>query len=65
LIKILCYAKNYDHWKKPPWFDDRVDPANKAMNAMGQDNLTLQGMYNVLSTKPGIPLLHTTLLDLF
>jgi len=43
---------NYDHWKQPPWFDDRIDPADKAMNAMGQPNLTLEGMLQVLSTKP-------------
>jgi len=43
---------NYDHWKQPPWFDNRVVPANRAMLAMGQQNLTLEGMYQVLSTKP-------------
>jgi len=43
---------NYDHWEQPPWFDDRVTPANNAMNAIGQKGLTLGGMFNVLSTKP-------------
>jgi len=43
---------NYDHWNPPPWFDNRRDPANNAMNAMGRNNLTLDGMYQVLSTKP-------------
>lgn len=43
---------NYDHWKPAPWFDDRVVPANEGMNKMGRNNLSLQGMFNVLSTKP-------------
>jgi len=43
---------NYDHWEQPPWFDNRIDPANNAMNALGRDNLSLVGMYQVLSTKP-------------
>jgi len=43
---------NYDHWEQPPWFDDRVKPAEDAMNAMGQAGLTLEGMYEVLSVKP-------------
>jgi len=43
---------NYDHWEQPPWFDDRVDPANKGMDAMGQYGVTLDGIFNVLSTKP-------------
>eukprot|EP01126_Amoeba_proteus_P048753 TRINITY_DN5658_c0_g1_i4.p1 TRINITY_DN5658_c0_g1~~TRINITY_DN5658_c0_g1_i4.p1 ORF type:complete len:465 (-),score=73.54 TRINITY_DN5658_c0_g1_i4:64-1458(-) len=43
---------NYDHWTQPPWIDDRVDPANKAMDAIGQNNITLQNMFEVLSVKP-------------
>jgi len=43
---------NYDHWENPPWFDDRVVPANNAMNAMGQTHLTLDGMFKVLTVKP-------------
>jgi len=43
---------NYDHWEQPPWFDNRVTPANDAMEKMGQNNLTLQGMFDVLSVKP-------------
>jgi len=43
---------NYDHWEQPPWFDDRVKPANTAMNTMGRTDLTLEGMFNVLSVKP-------------
>lgn len=43
---------NYDHWEQPPWFDDRVVPANTAMNAIGQEHLTLDAMFQVLSVKP-------------
>jgi len=43
---------NYDHWEQPPWFDDRVTPANNGMNAMGRQNLSLAGMMKVLTIKP-------------
>jgi len=43
---------NYDHWEEPPFYDDRVDPANNAMTSMGRSALTLDGMFNVLSVKP-------------
>jgi hypothetical protein len=43
---------NFDHWDIPPWFDDRVVPAIDGMNAIGQQNLTLQAMFDVLSIKP-------------
>jgi len=43
---------NYDHWTQPPWFDDRVDPANDAMNAIGQQAISLDGLFTVLTTKP-------------
>eukprot|EP01092_Planopodium_desertum_P010520 TRINITY_DN468_c0_g2_i2.p1 TRINITY_DN468_c0_g2~~TRINITY_DN468_c0_g2_i2.p1 ORF type:complete len:508 (-),score=112.70 TRINITY_DN468_c0_g2_i2:116-1570(-) len=50
---------NYDHWEPAPWFDDRRDPANTYMNAMGQADLTLAGMYEVMSTKPVLNLQTT------
>jgi len=50
---------NYDHWKQPPWFDDRVVPANTAMNALGQDALNLDGLFGVLSVKPVLNLQST------
>jgi len=43
---------NYDHWEEPPWFDNRIDPANDAMNAVGRKNLTLDNMFKVITTKP-------------
>jgi len=43
---------NYDHWEPPPWFDNRIDPANNAMEALGRPALSLDGLYNVLSVKP-------------
>ena len=48
---------NYDHWQKAPWFDDRMDAGYANMEAMGQDNITLDGLYNVLSQKPTLNLL--------
>lgn len=50
---------NYDHWTQPPWFDDRVIPAEKAMNALGQANLDLDGLLGVLSVKPVLNLQST------
>ncbi|XP_052811050.1 N-acylethanolamine-hydrolyzing acid amidase-like [Mya arenaria] len=43
---------NYDHWKPPPQADDRRDPAIKAMNAMGRPNISVQNLFNVMSTPP-------------
>lgn len=43
---------NYDHWLPPPTTDDRRDPANKAMKAMGQSNISVQSLFNVMSTQP-------------
>jgi len=43
---------NYDHWTQPPWFDDRLDPANTVMDSIGQSAVTLDNMFTVLSTKP-------------
>lgn len=43
---------NYDHWVPPPQSDDRRDPANKAMKAMGQTSISVQSLFNVMSTRP-------------
>jgi len=43
---------NYDHWEKPPWYDDRIAVADAEMKAMGFNNVTLPNLYNVLSTVP-------------
>lgn len=43
---------NYDHWKNPPFFDDRRTPAIQCMTENGQNNASLSLIYNVLSTKP-------------
>jgi len=50
---------NYDHWNQPPWFDNRVTPADNGMNALGQADVTLEGMLSVLSTKPVLNLQTT------
>lgn len=43
---------NYDHWKTPPFFDDRRTPATKCLSQAGQKNASLGLIYNVLSSKP-------------
>jgi len=50
---------NYDHWKQPPWFDDRVVPADEAMTALGQEGLSLANLFKVLSVKPVLNLQST------
>lgn len=37
---------------QPPWFDDRVAPAVRAMNVVGQSEVSLAELYEVLSVKP-------------
>ncbi|XP_066566990.1 N-acylethanolamine-hydrolyzing acid amidase [Amia ocellicauda] len=43
---------NYDHWTTPPPDDDRRTPAIKALNAIGQKNITLDTLYKVISVHP-------------
>ena len=43
---------NYDHWVAPPQHDDRRDPANKAMNAIGQAGITPAGILSVIAMPP-------------
>lgn len=43
---------NYDHWAPPPADDDRRNPAIKAMNEMGQKNISKNALFNVMSTPP-------------
>jgi len=50
---------NYDHWKQPPWFDNRVIPAEKVLNSIGQSRVTLTGLMQTLSTKPVLNLQTT------
>ena len=43
---------NYDHWKPPPPFDDRRDPAINGIKKIGQAGLNDQTLFDVLSTPP-------------
>jgi len=56
---------NYDNWKSPPFFDNRRDPGNKCMAEVGQKNVGIPTLYDVLSTKPVMNLLttYTTLMQ--
>ncbi|KAK6168399.1 hypothetical protein SNE40_020941 [Patella caerulea] len=50
---------NYDHWTKPLFLDDRRTPANKCMRNMTQANVSVKGIFNVLSSKPVLNKLTT------
>ena len=50
--KWFLVETNYDHWTTPPPSDDRRDPAIKEMNELGRENLSAEGLFNVLSTPP-------------
>lgn len=50
---------NYDHWTTPPPSDNRRDPAIKAMTNMGQKNITVMNLFDVMST-PKVLNSHTT-----
>lgn len=56
---------NYDHWKEPLFLDDRRTPAMKCMNLTSQTNISLQTLYDMLSTKPVLNKLttYTTLMQ--
>ncbi|KAM4582797.1 N-acylethanolamine-hydrolyzing acid amidase-like [Fundulus diaphanus] len=43
---------NYDHWLPAPVTDHRREAANKALNATGQDHLSMDKLYQVLSLHP-------------
>ena len=44
---------NYDHWESPPAADDRRDPANALMQALGSANATNnEALFGVMSTWP-------------
>lgn len=43
---------NYDHWVDPPKQDNRRDPAIKMMQSFGQQNLSSDSLFKVLSTSP-------------
>ncbi|XP_021963900.1 acid ceramidase isoform X2 [Folsomia candida] len=43
---------NYDHWKEPPFWDDRRKPAITCMDKFGPKEVGFSSLYNVLSTRP-------------
>jgi len=64
-VKWYILETNYDHWNAPPWYDDRRYPAEKCMNEVGQNNISLVTMFNVLNGKPNLNRLttYTALMD--
>jgi len=57
--KWFLVQTNYDHWNNPPFFDDRRTPTIRCMNKLTQDNMTLPGLFDVLSSKPALNKLTT------
>ncbi|CAF1173525.1 unnamed protein product [Rotaria sordida] len=57
---------NYDNWKKQPFFDDRLTPCIKCMKIKGQDHVTFESLFNVLSSRPMLNALtiYSTLMEL-
>jgi hypothetical protein len=43
---------NYDNWKKPPIFDDRLTPCIKCMQTKGKNQVTYESLFNVFSSRP-------------
>lgn len=56
---------NYDNWVEPPFYDDRRKPAEACMDAIGQNNIEFNTLFNVLSHEPNLNLLttYTTLMN--
>lgn len=56
---------NYDHWQEPLFLDNRRTPAMKCMNQTTQAKISVETIYDVLSTKPVLNKLttYTTLMD--
>jgi hypothetical protein len=50
--KWYVLITNYDWWKPQPWFDDRYWPAVEALGKMGYQNCTMDGLIQVMTTKP-------------
>ncbi|KAB7508025.1 hypothetical protein Anas_02634, partial [Armadillidium nasatum] len=50
---------NYDHWKNPPFYDDRRTPSVQCLKRDGQTKASWEQIYNVLSTKPVLNKLYT------
>ncbi|XP_048401079.2 acid ceramidase [Stegostoma tigrinum] len=57
---------NYDHWKDPLFLDNRRIPAMKCMNQTTQANISIETIYDVLTTKPVLNKLttYTTLMEI-
>ncbi|XP_046355267.1 acid ceramidase-like [Haliotis rufescens] len=50
---------NYDHWEKPMVLDDRRTPANKCMHKLTKQNVSVSGLFDVLSSIPVLNKLTT------
>jgi len=52
--KSLWYLlqTNYDHWERPPFFDNRRGPGIGCMDKMSRSGLSAPALFDVLSSKP-------------
>ncbi|XP_006893626.1 PREDICTED: acid ceramidase [Elephantulus edwardii] len=63
--KWYVVETNYDRWKNPFFLDDRRTAAKICLNQTTQEKISLEGIYDILSTKPVLNKLtvFTTLMD--
>eukprot|EP00049_Salpingoeca_infusionum_P017159 m.351952 g.351952 ORF g.351952 m.351952 type:complete len:393 (+) comp16410_c0_seq1:100-1278(+) len=50
---------NYDNWVKPPFFDNRREPAEDCLNSIGSAGIGYPALFDVLSAQPNLNLLTT------
>lgn len=50
--KWYLLQTNYDHWKQPPFFDNRRGPGVRCMDQLGAGSLSAATLYDVLNSKP-------------
>lgn len=55
--KWFLLQTNYDHWEKPPSYDDRRGPGKYCMRNMTQQALGFSGLFDVLGTQPVLNML--------
>lgn len=51
-MQSLTLCPPLHQWNAPPKNDDRRDPGNKMMQAIGEAHIDYTSLFSVLSTKP-------------
>lgn len=57
--KWFLLQTNYDHWERPPAYDDRRRPGMHCMRNMTQQSVGFSGLFDVLGTQPVLNMLTT------